>query len=616
MAFRRYESVLANCLEAMRLGASVDDCLERYPRQADRLRPVLMLAAQVSLTPMAAPTPMAKDQGWRKLQKRVAELQSRKRPAPFTSSGSRSGYAGWLKPVAISAAAVLTVSAVGGGTVYASQSAMPSSPLYRIKLAGEDVRVWFITDDSHKAEVLLDQSKQRMEEINDTVRDGDNVPENALSAMEDRNRRAFEILQHQPENTELRARVLTQAQDQEQRLLAIWPEVSEGTKNTYTEVVADLHNTQLDGGAGNAVSVLQPEELSGGILTISGQAQQSDGDQWQVGGVEVRIDDRTIGYSQLRTGSSATVLAARSSNGRLHALTLGAIQVGSIPTAVVSGAVEEVTDQGISVAGQWIPYSADTLQTFDVKPGQQVQVTLQNTASGVVAGLVNPTSAGATDGTAQLWFEGTIQGDVGKSTNRWMIGGFEFDITPSTAFNARAGSVANGARVQVEAVNQNGDLQARRVTVINSNATADTANVIGTFDGFDQAGGVWHISGVPVVPPPTGSDPPKGSLVIVDTKRQGDDLVASNLSIVETPDGPSLVQLEGTISEIDGSRWTLELGQVHVPSIAEVTGRPAVGVRVIVWGSRGSDGTIEGTFARVLDQAPVTADNTTPTPAP
>jgi hypothetical protein len=619
MAFRRYESILANCLEAMRGGATAKDCIDRYPQHAARLRPALTLAEKVSQTPMAALRPQAKDQGWQKLEKRLAELQSGKRTPTFTPSAIRSGYTSWLKPVAIGTVVVLSVSALGGGTVYASQSAMPSSPLYRIKLAGEDVRLWFITDNSHKAQILLDQSRQRMEEINDTVRAGDTVPENALAAMENRNRRAFEILQNEPGNTELRARVLTQAQEQEQRLLAIWPEVPDDAKEKYTEVVADLHNTQLDGGAGNAVSVLQPEELSGGILTISGQAQQSDGDSWQVGGVEVRIDDRTLGYSQLQTGASATVLAARSSNGRLHALSLGSIQVGSIPTAAVSGAVEEVTDQGISVAGQWIPFSADTLQTFNVRPGQQVQVTLQNSAAGVVAGAINPTSTGATDGTAQLWFEGTIQGDVSRSTARWTVSGFQFDITPSTAFDARAGSVANGARVQIEAVNADGDLQARRVTVINSSATADQANVTGTFDGFDQSQGIWHVSGLPVVPPESGDDPPKGSLIIVDTKRQGDDLVAVNVSVVETPDGPSLVQLEGTISQIDGSRWTLELGQVHVPSIAHVTGHAAVGVRVIVWGSRGSDGTIEGAYARVLDQAPIaslTPADGTPTPTP
>src|SRR5438445_5112387 len=318
-----------------------------------------------------------------------------------------------------------------------------------------------------------------MEEINDTVRDGDTVPENALAALENRNQRALEILHKEPQNTELRARVLTQAQEQEQRLLAIWPEVPAAARDKYSEVVADLHNTQLDGGAGNAVAVLQPEELSGGILTISGQAQQSSGDQWQVGGVEVRIDDLTLGYSQLQSGVSATVLAARSSNGRLHALSLGSIQVGSIPTAVVSGAVEEVTDQGISVAGQWIPFSSDTLQTFPVRPGQQVQVTLQNTASGVVAGLVNPASAGAAGGsTPTLWFEGTIQGDVSRSTSRWTVGGFQFDFTPSTAFDARAGSVADGARVQIEAVNDDSDLRARRVTVLNSTVASDTANII------------------------------------------------------------------------------------------------------------------------------------------
>ena len=393
--------------------------------------------------------------------------------------------------------------------------------------------------------------------------------------------------------------------------------------DTYALTVAELHNTQLDGGTGAVVSAIQPEELTGGILTISGQAQNTGGDSWQVGGVDVRIDNQTLNRTLLQPGASATVLVARSSNGRYHALNLSSIDAGSPTSSVVSGAVEEVTDEGVRIAGQWIPFDSDTLQTSPIQQGQRVQVTVKNTSNGVVAGQVSPSSE--SNGSSEtLWFEGTIQGDVSRATTRWTVSGLQFEITRSTGFDARAGSAANGARVQIQAVANGDQLLAERVTVINSKAGADTSTVIGTFDGYvgPRNEGTWSISGLHVQASPDipdESDPPEGALIIADAHRQGQDLVVTGLTIVATPTGPSLVQVEGTILETHGSRWTLEIGQVHVPSTTKVIGKVESGKRVIVWGSRGDDGIIESTTARILDETPVVVQvpsEPLPTPVP
>jgi hypothetical protein len=385
-------------------------------------------------------------------------------------------------------------------------------------------------------------------------------------------------------------------------LLALWPEVSDGARSQYTETVAHLHNTRLDGGAGNAFVSMRPEELSGGILSIAGQAQLVEEGVWQIGGVEVRIDERTLGRQAIESGGSASVLVARSSNGRLHALSLSSIQAGPISSGIVSGAVEEVTKDGINIAGQWIPFSDSTVQTISVKPGERVQVTLTNNEDGIVAGTVGTIAIAA----QTLWFEGTIEGDVSHATSLWHVGGFDFKITPSTSFDARGGLAADGARVQVEAVEVDGDLLARRVTVLSSNDGTDTVSILGTYNGFDEVEAVWRISGLAVVPPETGDDPPEGALVIVDARRLGGELHSTGLMVIEQPGQPSLVQLQGTIGDIDGSRWTLEIGTVRVASTADVSGRPDVGVRVFVWGERGVDGTLQATYARVLDDAPIT----------
>ncbi|MEO8456284.1 MAG: DUF5666 domain-containing protein [Chloroflexota bacterium] len=619
--FRRYESILAECIDAMQFGSSVEDCLERYPRQAEKLRPALLLAQKVSKTPQAALRPGAQDIGWKRVEKRLAELQTGQKPTFIPSAIRDSGSLnlGWLKPMAITAVAVFAFGGVGGGLVLASQSAMPSSPLYRVKLAGEDVRVWFISDDTHKANVLLDQSQQRMEEINDTVKDGGAVPENALAAIETRNRRAFDILQAQPENTELRARVTAQAKTEEDRLLALSQEVPDSALGRYSEVVADLHNTQLYNGSGAAVAAIQPEELTGGVLTISGQLQNTSGDQWSVGGVEVRIDSQTLSTdsAQPQPGETATLLVARSSNGRLHALNVTNIVAGTAPSSYVSGAVEDITDDAIKVAGQWIPISSDTLRTAPISRGDKVQITLNNGTNGVTAGTID--RANTSDSNTQtITFDGTIEGDVSRST-RWTVSGQQFDITKNTTFDASAGlAVGDGARVEIQAQSVDGHAQAQRVTVLNSKATADTATIVATFQGYVQTG-VWDLSGLAITASPDipdDADPPDGALIIVSAKRVDGELQAIAYTVIEAKDSPPLVEVEGLIKEIHGSRWTLDIGQVRVSSTTKLTGKAQSGERVIVWGARGDDGVIDGTTALVLDDTPIVTIDEGPTPTP
>ena len=48
MAFRTFDDILDECVRALQEGDSVDSCLARYPRQADRLRPLLDLAEKVN----------------------------------------------------------------------------------------------------------------------------------------------------------------------------------------------------------------------------------------------------------------------------------------------------------------------------------------------------------------------------------------------------------------------------------------------------------------------------------------------------------------------------------------------------------------------------------------
>jgi hypothetical protein len=614
--FRSYQSILLECVDALKGGASVDECVARYPRHAERLEPDLRFAHKVSATPRAAARPGAQDQAWVATQGRIAELRRGDRPRAAVSSGRSFSPGLVLKPLAVSLVAIAFFVSAGGAFALAAQDAPPDSPLYTVKLTADDVRLWFVFDDGREAQILLEQSESRMDDIMSTVRDGDPVPENALADMTSRNERAAEIMLDNPDDTALRTSVLSQAQTQEDVLVALWSEVEPETAPEYTSAVAQLHNTRLDGGSGTAVAAIRPEELAGGIVDISGQAIEISGGLWDIGGVEVHVDDRTLGRERLTSGSSARFIIARSPNGRLYALSLSGLDTGPGPAgALVSGAIEEVREDGIVVGGNFIPFSSTTLRTTSIEVGELVHITLKSTDDGVVADSVYAADDESQADVAALSFEGTIEGDV-KNTPTWTVGGLQFKITPRTTFDARAGSARNGVRVHIDAERAGSDLEALRITVLGSSDSRQVATMIGSFERYDPEEGIWVVSGLHVVPPETPEDPPAGALIHAVMERRGGDLVVADYTVLRTPEETGLVRLQGNIYAIDGAMWTMEFGKVRVDSTVDVSGSPDVGTRAIVWAERGRDGGLQGRYVVVLDDVPVLTPTPSPSPSP
>jgi hypothetical protein len=76
MRFRSFRSILDECLAAIQQGETVETCLARYPRHAERLKPLLSLAARVRRTPPAQPRPWAQATAWNAVRHRASELRS------------------------------------------------------------------------------------------------------------------------------------------------------------------------------------------------------------------------------------------------------------------------------------------------------------------------------------------------------------------------------------------------------------------------------------------------------------------------------------------------------------------------------------------------------------
>lgn len=595
MRFRTFHSILDECLESVRRGENVESCLTRYPKHAERLRPLLALSARIQRAPAAAARPWAQATAWDRVRQRAADLRGGKRRR---GSGRTSFGAGmWLRPLAVATALLLAIFAGGGATALASQSALPDSPLYRVKLFTEDVHLWFVLDESHEAEILLDQSDQRMDEMLTMARKGKPIPSNVLSAMESRHKRAADIVAElgtaDSDRPELLRRLLEQSASQEDALLSLWDDVSPGGRADYTEVVATLHNTRLQG---STDLVLSAEDLIGGIREIDGEAKLTDG-VWTIGGIPVVVDERTIGGRELEDGATARGVFGQARDGTLRALSL--ISFGS-PPAFVSGAVEEISDEGIRIAGQWIPFDSSTILRKDLKQGDRVQIELAESESGTVASTVRGVDE-PSDSSEEysLTFVGTIESEV-SAADEVVISGVTFMIPDSAKINASSGPAEGGARALVEASYPNGVLTATSITILSGEEDPDSIFLAGTYQGVAE--GRWLVSGVGVSAPEGADEPEIGAVIAIDAQRDGNELDASAYFVIERPGEDPVVTVSSTIQKLTGNHWDIGIpGDVRVDKDTDVVGDASPGDRILIWGRQSDQQDLQAIYVRILE---------------
>jgi hypothetical protein len=599
---RSLTAILDECLAALNRGESLENCLDRYPERAEELRIHLLLAQRLSMTPRHDPRQSAQIAAWQRFRTQAEDMRLGRKPRFSINIG-------WMRPLAIAAAVVLAILVAGGSTIYASQDALPDSPLYRLKLTTEDVRLWFVFDDVHKAEMLLDQSNERTNEIMEMVQNGKPLSGNVLGALRERNAWAVRILEDHPDEADLAARAHDQSAAQEDLLVALRGDVSQSAGGDYAEAVATLHNAQLrTSGKPGSVS---PDDVASGVISISGQAEPAAEGLWRFGGVEVRLDPGTLGDAdQLEPGQAVNVIAAKGANGRLLALNIS-LTGGEQPEQryVVSGALEDVGDGEVIVAGQRIAITERTLLKLKLLRGRQVEIEVEDVGGEAVASTIGGSASDTEEAApALLAYEGVIENDVSNAdaTGDWVVGGQRFQVTPNTELDAQTGALAKGARARVEAVPQGGELMAKRVVVLSDTPEAeedDTVRVEGVFEGGDE--GNWTVSGVQVEAPAEAETPEVGSLVTVEGRRKGDALVTGQQPDTFAPGRKGFVLLRGQIGRIeDDGSWQVGLAPVQVNERTVVVGEPQEGSRVFIWASRDDEDSLQAVYAKVLYPRP------------
>lgn len=143
------ETILDTCLNQIEEGgASVDECLARYPEHAAQLQPLLRAATKLALAREVMPDPSYRMRARSQLNTYMQQHPQRKRVSPVF----------WR--VAVGFATVMMLF-IASGTAFAQQ-ALPGDTLYNWKLTSE--HLWRLTSsDDLGVDIVL--SNRRMNEL-------------------------------------------------------------------------------------------------------------------------------------------------------------------------------------------------------------------------------------------------------------------------------------------------------------------------------------------------------------------------------------------------------------------------------------------------------------------
>ena len=165
-------SALDDCIERLRRGASVEECLRLYPEQAGELEPLLRTAQ--ALQRATAFTPSADVRRRHRLR-----LMREAEGAGLGLWGRllRRLTAPVLRPAwAVSLAVAVLLLGAGWGTVSASANATPDQPLYPVKRTVEKVRLMMARDEATRARIYASLASERLEEARRLAREGKVAP--------------------------------------------------------------------------------------------------------------------------------------------------------------------------------------------------------------------------------------------------------------------------------------------------------------------------------------------------------------------------------------------------------------------------------------------------------
>ena len=164
----RFENILDGCLERLRQGESLEQCLARYPERAAELEPLLRVAmASLKASSDVTPRPEFRARTRYQMQSQLHDKERKTEP-------KKASLVSWMPRWAVVVASVVLVFLLAGtGTMAASSTSMPDNTLYPVKLATERVQLRLSRGDISKARVNVRLADRRVKEIVFLAKKGD-----------------------------------------------------------------------------------------------------------------------------------------------------------------------------------------------------------------------------------------------------------------------------------------------------------------------------------------------------------------------------------------------------------------------------------------------------------
>jgi hypothetical protein len=196
MAMASFEQSLDRCLQALRRTRDIEEILWDYPQYADQLRPLLEIALATHRHYADVPEAPGGLAVGRERMLAAAAQQRVKGIATVGAGASRTKGQGFrlilaARFVTILALAVVSVTALGGGIVWAASNSLPGDLLYPVKLATEDTRLALASAPGTQVDLALEFVEERSEEAQVLAAAGQQVPDSAIARMEEHVERAL-----------------------------------------------------------------------------------------------------------------------------------------------------------------------------------------------------------------------------------------------------------------------------------------------------------------------------------------------------------------------------------------------------------------------------------------
>ncbi len=159
-----FDRIVDDAFSRLEAGEPIEAVLNRYPQQAEALRPLLetvSLSLHVyTYTEPASRTGMARGRQrfLTEAARRAEKRRARQRPLAWLGPARR-----WAVTVA---ALLLLILAAGATAVVASADSLPGSPLYPVKIAAEEVRLTLTRDPEPRARLHMERAQRRNQELN------------------------------------------------------------------------------------------------------------------------------------------------------------------------------------------------------------------------------------------------------------------------------------------------------------------------------------------------------------------------------------------------------------------------------------------------------------------